>query len=61
MKREKITKGWSVVGRDAEGKLRQLSRRYHAKAAADEFAEQAKKAGYQDVCVRTNEGYDKRP
>jgi hypothetical protein len=60
MKGERITKGWKVVGRDKDGKLVQLSRVYHSKPAADEFARLAD-ADYTDVEVRTVEGYDRRP
>lgn len=58
MNRERVTKGWKVVGRDKQGKFVQLSRVYHAKRAADEFARLAD-AEYTDVEVRTVEGFDK--
>jgi hypothetical protein len=56
---EKITKGWKVVGRDADGKLRQLSRRLYAQSTASDAMELAKRQGFTDVEIRTIQGYDK--
>ena len=58
MKGDRVTKGWKVVGRDKSGKFVQLSRVYHSKPAADQFARLAD-AEYTDVEVRTVDGDDK--
>lgn len=57
--REKVTKAWKVTGRDAQGRIVQLSRRYHSKAAADEFAKLAEAQDVKDVQVRTIQGYER--
>ena len=57
--REKVTKGWKVTGRDATGRIVQLSRRYHSKVAADEFAKLAEAQGIKDVTVRTIMAYER--
>ena len=57
--RDKVTKAWKVTGRDGEGRIVQLSRRYHSKAAADEFAKLAEAQGVKDVVVRTIQSYER--
>lgn len=59
MDREKVTKAWKVTGRDSDGRIVQLSRRYHSKQAADEFAKVAEQQGYKEVEVRTIQAYER--
>ena len=53
-----VTKSWEIVGKDKEGKVQKLSRKFHSKTAADDYAVLAKTQGYMDVEVRTVMGYD---
>lgn len=53
MRGEKVTKAWKVTARDSNGHIVQLSRRYHSKQAADDFAKIAEQQGYKEVEVRT--------
>lgn len=56
---ETVTKSWVVMGFDkTKKKVLQLSRPYHVKDAADQFASLCEKSGIQEVSVKAVTGMD---
>lgn len=56
---ETVIKSWVVVGTDKKKrKVIQLSRHYHGKEAADQYAELCQRAGIKDAEVKAVHGVE---
>jgi hypothetical protein len=56
---ETVTKSWVVVGTDKKKKkVVQLSRHYHVKGAADQYADLCQRAGIKDAEVKAIHGVE---